>query len=118
MVNGVPFDELVERNGQPPKDGDLRRENEKLEKLKRETAAQRTERVRNEEKENASLVREIPKAFDFQLVGEDLVNGRPAYILQATPHPGYQPQGKYGKMFAKVEGRLWVDKTGSGVDQG
>jgi hypothetical protein len=53
---------------------------------------------------------EVPKAFDFQLVGEETVNGRPAYVIQATPHPGYQGQGKYGKMFSKVEGKLWVDK--------
>jgi len=59
-------------------------------------------------------VREIPKAFDFQLAGEELVNGRAAYVLQATPRPGYQPQGKYGKMFPKVSGRLWVDKQDRG----
>jgi hypothetical protein len=37
------------------------------------------------------------------------VDGRPAYVLQATPHPGYHAHGKYGKMFSKVEGKLWVD---------
>jgi len=42
------------------------------------------------------------------------LNGRPAYILQATPHPGYQSQGKYGKMFSKLEGKLWVDKQDLG----
>ena len=59
-------------------------------------------------------MREVPKAFDFQLMGEEVVNGRSAYILQATPHPGYQAQGKYGKMFAKVEGKLWIDKQDLG----
>ena len=56
----------------------------------------------------------MPKAFDFRLVGEEAVNGRPAYVLQATPHPGYQAQGKDGKMFSKVEGKLWVDKQDLG----
>ncbi len=56
----------------------------------------------------------MPKAFDFQLVGEEVVNDRPAYVLQATPHPGYQAQGKYGKMFAKVKGKLWIDKQNLG----
>lgn len=78
--------------------------------MKRETPQQRAERLRKQAEENASLVREVPKAFDFELVGEELVNGRPAYVLQAAPHPGYHPQGKYGKMFAKVEGKLWIDK--------
>ena len=35
-------------------------------------------------------------------------------MLQATPHPGYQAQGKYGKMFSKVAGKLWVDKQDLG----
>jgi hypothetical protein len=56
----------------------------------------------------------VPKAFEFQLVGEDVVNGRSAYVLQATPRPDYQAQGKYGKMFAKVAGKLWVDKQDLG----
>ena len=114
LVNGVPFEQLVERNGQPPSVEDERKQNEKLDKLKRETPQQRAERIRNQEEENASLVREVPKAFDFQLVGEETVNGRPAYVIRAMPHPGYQAQGKYGKVFSKVEGKLWVDKQDLG----
>ena len=114
LFNGVPFDQLVERNGRPPSVEEQRKEKEKLDKLRRETPEQRIARIRTEEEDKASLVREIPKAFDFQLVGEEAVNGRAAYVLQATPRPGYQPQGKYGKMFAKVAGRLWVDKQDLG----
>jgi hypothetical protein len=114
LVNGVPFEQLVERNGQPPSADEERKQKEKLDKLKRETPEQRAERLHMQAEENASLIREVPKAFDFQLIGEDEVKGRPAYVLQATPHPGYQAQGKYGKMFSKVEGKLWVDKQDFG----
>jgi len=114
LVNGVPFEQLVERNGKPPSVEEERKQKEKLDKLKRETPEERAEQLRRREEENTSLVREVPKAFDFRLVGEEAVNGRPAYVLQATPHPGYQAQGKYGKMFSKVEGKLWVDKQDLG----
>ena len=87
LVNGFPFEQLVEHNGQPPSDEEQRKQKEKLDKLKRETPEQRAERMRKEEEENTSIVREVPKAFDFQLVGEEVVNGRPAYVLQATPRP-------------------------------
>ncbi|HME06115.1 MAG TPA: hypothetical protein VKG25_03660 [Bryobacteraceae bacterium] len=110
LVDGVPFEQLVERNGKSLSPVEERKQKEKLDKLKRETPEQRAARIRKEEEETTSLVREIPKAFDFQLVGEEIINGRPAYVLQATPHPGYQPQGTYGKMFDKLEGKLWVDK--------
>jgi hypothetical protein len=114
LVNGVPFEQLVERNGQPPPAEEERKRKEKLDKLNRETPEQRAERLHEQEEENTSLVRELPKAFDFQLLGEEAVNGRPAYILKATPHPGYQAQGKYGKTFSKVEAKFWVDKQDLG----
>ncbi|MGA2883010.1 MAG: hypothetical protein ABSG13_29025 [Bryobacteraceae bacterium] len=114
LVNGVPFEQLVERDGQPPSAEGERKQKEKLAKLQRETQEEGAERLRKEEEDTVSLVREIPKAFDFQLMGEEVVNGRPAYVLQATPHPGYQAQGKYGKMFSKLEGKLWVDKEDFG----
>jgi hypothetical protein len=102
LVNGIPFEQLVERNGQPPSVAQERHQQEEIDKLKRETPAQRAERVRTEEEENLSIIREVPKAFDFQLVGEEVVNRRPAYVLQATPHPGYHARGRYGKTFAKL----------------
>lgn len=114
LVNGVPFEQLVEHNGQPPSPGVERKQKQEIDKLKRESPGQRAERLRKEEEENTSLIGQVPKAFDFQLAGEDVVNGRQAYVLQATPHPGYQAQGKYGKMFSKVKGKLWVDKKDLG----
>ncbi len=106
LVNGIPFEQLVEHNGEPPPATEERKQKEKLERLRRETPEERAERLLNEKEETTSLVREVPRAFDFQLVGEEIVDGRQAYVLQATPHPGYQPQGKYGKMFSKLEGVL------------
>jgi hypothetical protein len=115
LINGVPYEQLVERNGRPPSAEEGRKHKEKLDKLKRETPEQRAERLSRQEKEITSIVREVPKAFDFQLQGEEVVNARPAYVLQATPRPGYYAQGKYGKMFfAKVEGKLWIDKQDLG----
>lgn len=114
LVNGIPFEQLVEHNGEPPPATEERKQKEKLERLRRETPEERPERLLNEKEETTSLVREVPKAFDFQLVGEEIVDGRQAYVLQATPHPGYQARGKYGKMFSKLEGKLWVDKQDLG----
>jgi len=48
--------------------------------LKGETPEQRAERLRKQEEEDTSLVRELPKAFDFQLAGEEVVNVRPMYF--------------------------------------
>jgi hypothetical protein len=113
LVNGARFAQLTEHNGQLPSVTEQRKSDEDLDKLQRETPIEKTERIRKE-LENKSFLHEVLKAFDFHLVGEEIVAGRPAYVLQATPHPGYQANGKYGKLFSKVEGKLWIDKENFG----
>jgi hypothetical protein len=113
LVNGTRFEQLVEHNGQPSSVEDRRKEDQALEKLKHETPEERAWRLRKDE-ENRSFLQELLSAFDFQIAGEEIAEGRAAYVLQATPHPGYQAHGKYGKMFSRVEGKLWVDKQDFG----
>jgi len=109
LVDDVPFEQLVERNGQPPSAREERRQTRARNALKHETAAQRTERLHEDSAETASLLEELPKAFDFHVVGQDVVRGRAAYVLHVTPRAGYEPRGTYGKVFSKVEGTLWID---------
>src|SRR5712692_686119 len=113
LVNGARFEQLLEHNGQLPSATDQRKSDEDLNKLKHETPDEQTARLRKDQ-ESRSFLRDVLEAFDFQLIGEEVVDGRPAYVLQATPHPGYHAHGKYGKMFSKVEGKLWVDMQNFG----
>jgi hypothetical protein len=113
LVNGARFEQLMEHNGQLPSAREQRKSDEDLDRLKHETPAEQTLRLRKDQ-ENRSFLRDLLDAFDFHLIGEEVVDGKPAYVLQATPHPGYQAHGKFGKMFSKVEGKLWVDKQDFG----
>src|SRR5260370_10088979 len=113
LVNGVRLEQLMERTGQIQWAEEQKKIDQDFEKLKNETAAEQTERLRKDQ-ENWSFLRDVVEAFDFRLIGEEAVDGRPAYVLQATPHPGYHARGKYGKIFNKVEGKLWVDKQDFG----
>jgi hypothetical protein len=113
LVNGIRFEQLIEHNGQLPSAEELKKSDKDLEKLKHETKEEQTVRL-HKVQENRSFLRDLLEAFDFHLTGEEIVGGRPAYVLQATPHPGYRPHGKYGKLFSKVEGKLWVDRQDFG----
>jgi hypothetical protein len=113
LVNGIRFEQLTERNGQLPSAAEQKKSDKDLEKLKHETAEEKAARL-TKVQENRSLLQDLLEAFDFYLIGEEIVGGRPAYVLQATPHAGYRPRGKYGKLFSKVEGKLWVDKQDFG----
>ena len=113
LVNGIRFEQLMEHNGQLPSAEEQRKSEKDLEKLKHETPAEEAARLQKT-RENRSFLRDLLEAFDFRLIGEEIVGGRPAYVLKATPHPGYHPRGKYGKLFSKVEGKLWVNKQDFG----
>jgi hypothetical protein len=113
LVNGARFEQLMEHNGQHPTPKEQKKSDEDLDKLKHETPAEQTARL-GKDQENRSFLRDILEAFDFELVGEEIVGGRLSYVLHATPHPGYHAHGKFGKMFSKVEGKLWVDKQDFG----
>jgi hypothetical protein len=113
LVNGARFQQLVERNGRLPSAEEQKKLDQDFEKLKRETPEERTARL-GKEQENKSFLRDVLEGFDFRLLGEEVVGGRSTYVFQATPHPGYHARGKYGKIFSKVEGKLWIDKSDFG----
>jgi len=113
VVNGARFEQLMERNGQLPSAREQKKSDDDMDKLKHETPDEQTARLRKDQ-ENRAFLRDVLEAFDFRLIDEEIVAGRPAYVLQATPHPGYHAHGKYGKMFSRVEGKLWVDKQDFG----
>jgi hypothetical protein len=56
-------------------------------------------------------MKELPDAFDFRLVGEEALASGAAYVIDATPKPGYKPKLHSAAYFPKVKGRLWIDKT-------
>src|SRR6202030_354495 len=83
VVNGARFEQLMEHNGQLPSAVEQKKSNEDLEKLKHETPAEQIVRIEKDQ-ENKSFLRDLLEAFDFHLMGEEIVDGRPAYVLQAT----------------------------------
>ena len=113
VVNGAHFEQLMQRNGQLPSAKEQKKSDDDLDRLKHETPEEQTVRLRKDQ-DNRAFLRDVLEAFDFRLIDEEVIDGRPAYVLQATPHPGYHAHGKYGKMFSRVEGKLWVDKQDFG----
>src|SRR4029077_10528576 len=113
VINGARFEQLLEHNGLPPSAKEQKRSDEDLDKLKHETPDEQAARIRKDQEDRA-LLQDVLEAFDFRLVGEETVGGRPAYVLHATPHPGYHAHGKYAKIFSREEAKLWVDKQDFG----
>jgi hypothetical protein len=113
FVNGDPYDKLVKHNRAALTSLEARKQLEKLRKRQGETPGDRGLRLAKE-KEDRAFVSEVVEAFTFKLVGDEVIDGRPAYILDVTPRLGYEARSKRAKMFSNVAGRLWVDKEDFG----
>src|SRR5262249_30422840 len=58
-----------------------------------------------------AMLNEIPDAFDFRLLGEEVRETRPVWIIEATPRPGYHAKSSVARMLLpKFKFRAWIDK--------
>jgi hypothetical protein len=110
---GTPYDRLVLRNGQPLDAAEQRKEARKYEKTLKErteeSPREKAERIQKYEKARA-FINEVPNAYDFKLLGSELVDGRPAWVVQLTPRAGFVPESPYAAMLRHIEGKLWIDQ--------
>src|SRR5690242_10811417 len=82
------YSRLIERDGRPLSDKEQQKEKERLEKLtarwQHETPEERNKRLGQREtnrKKTEELFREIPDAYDLQLLGEEKIDGHDAWVI-------------------------------------
>ncbi len=56
-------------------------------------------------------MKEVADAYNFKLVGSELVGGRDAWVIDGEPRPGFVPHLKESKFLSKFRGRVWIDKS-------
>jgi hypothetical protein len=114
-LGGKPYVHPLEKNGKPLPADDAAKEQRKLDKATAEasrlTEDERRKREQQTEKErekNREILRYLPEAFTFRVLGEDAINGRAAWRLSATPEDSYR--GKYASLLKNLKGTLWIDQ--------
>jgi hypothetical protein len=117
-VYGEQINRLIEKDDKPLPEKDAAKEEEKIQKIidkrKNESEGERKKREVKDEKdreEGRKFVREIADAYNFKLVGTELVSGREAWVIDGEPRPGYEPHMKEAKFLPKFHGRVWIDKS-------
>jgi hypothetical protein len=117
-LEGSPYRRLVGRDDHPLAPEEERQEQKKLEdsiaQRQKETPQERARRIAEWEKKRQRQrepLDEIADAFDFRMAGEERLEGRPVWVIDATPHPGYHPRSRGARLFPKLRGRLWIDKA-------
>lgn len=116
-IYGEQVQRLIEKDDKPLSAKEAAKEEEKIQKImdkrKNESEADRRKRTEKAEKEiedSRKFVREVADAYNFTLVGTELVGAREAWVIAGEPRPGYQPHMKEAKYLPKFHGRVWVDK--------
>ena len=114
---GEQVQRLIQKDDKPLSEKDAAKEEEKIQKImdkrKNESEGDRKKREQKEQKdreEGRKFVREVADAYDFKLVGTELVGEREAWVIDGEPRPGFVPHMKESKFLSKFRGRVWIDK--------
>jgi hypothetical protein len=117
-IYGEQVQRLIQKDDKPLEPKDAAKEEEKIQKIldkrKEESESDRRKREEKEEKEREDgrkFVNEVADAYNFKLVGTEMVSGREAWVIDGEPRPGYEPQMKEAKFLPKFHGRVWIDKS-------
>jgi hypothetical protein len=115
---GEQVQRLIQKDDKPLPEKEAAKEEEKIQKIidkrKNESEGDRRKREEKEEKdceEDRKFVRDVADAYDFRLVGTEMVGGREAWVIDGEPRPGFVPHMKESKFLSKFQGRVWIDKN-------
>ena len=117
MIDGSSYNRLISIDGKKLPPALAEREVQKLREVIEERANQspraRRERIAAYQKKRRrmlDMMRDMTKALNFKLVGEERVEGYDTYVLDATPRPGYRPTSRETKVLTGARGRIWIEK--------
>jgi hypothetical protein len=117
VLYGEPFQRTVAKDDKPLTERDQKKQDEEFEKETRkrenETPEQRQKRIEKYQKERddeRAFVHEILDAYDFTLVGNEVLNGRTTWVIDGTPRPGFEGKRRESKMLPKIKPRFWIDQ--------
>jgi hypothetical protein len=118
ILYGEPHRKFTVRNGKTLSAEELRKQQEQMDKgiakLRDESPQQKQRRLAGEEKrrqKDREFLREIPEVYNLRIEREENIEGRPVWVISATPKQGYRPKRADAKDLLKIKGTLWIDKA-------
>ena len=115
LLDGSVYKQLIAKDDQPLSEKEQAKQQRKLDKqlrkMRDETPAQREkrlEKIAKEREEARRFLEEITRAFDFQLIGEETIDGVDTHVISAQPRAGYEPAFRQARVLTKLRGTLWI----------
>ncbi len=115
---GEPVARLIQKDDKPLNEKDAAKEEERIQKLaekrKNESEEEQTKRLAEKEKalqKGREFVSEVADAYNFHLVGSEILNGRDTWVIDGEPRLDFHAHLKEAEVLSKFHGRLWIDKS-------
>lgn len=116
-IYGEPVERLTAKDDKPLTADETKKEDANIQKIidkrKNESEDDRRKRLQKEEKvreDDRKFVLEVADAFNFRLVGSEVLDGHDTWVLEGDPRPGFQPKNREAQILTKFKGRVWIDK--------
>jgi len=104
--NGSTFAKLVEVNGHPPDEADMKKQAENESNARQMTGSKAN---KGDNRENF-LTPEIVARFDFRLLEQTNFNGRPTYHVTFQPkNPAPPSHHMVDRLLDRISGAVWID---------
>jgi hypothetical protein len=116
MIDRSPYKKLIGVNDEAVSaalaSSEQRKLQQEIARRRHETPDATRKRVaefQKERRQDHELMAEMVRGFDFKLEGEETVDGRRCFVLDATPRPGYRPKNRETKVLTGMRGKMWID---------
>lgn len=109
-VQGKAYSRLVAKNGKPLSADDQKKEAERERKF-REATAKKQKDPEADDDDDVEFDEALISRYNFAVIQQDTVGGRPAFELTFLPRPGVKlPEKKrMDRILNRLEGRVWID---------
>lgn len=126
QLNNRQFRRLLQHNDQPLTVKEQQQEDARQKQVSARMAktqaqhANDTEEQRQQRREAAEKKRresderdaaDAIGSHDLKLIGSDVVDGIPVWVIEGTPRKGYKFLDKDNAPLAKIQGRAWISKS-------
>ena len=117
MLFGSRYSRLIAIDGEPLPADRQKEQQRQLDQTSQQRAQEppkvRAKRVAGYEQERQRdqlLLNEMANAFEFTLIGEEVVGSPDVYVLEARPRGGYKPPNMRAKVLTGMNGTRWIEK--------
>jgi hypothetical protein len=114
---GEPYARLIQKNDLPLSEKDEKMQEQKLEEFfnrrKNESDEIRQKRLAREKKQRdarRAFFRDVVNAYEFRIVGEEAMDGRDTWVIEATPSKEFHPTQPHAGLLSKLKATVWIDK--------